>query len=35
MPGQSPVAIIDAGSDRALTFFADGHVCAVLRKPPR
>ena len=36
MPGQSPVAVIDAGSDRAVTFyFADGHVCSVLRKPPR
>jgi hypothetical protein len=36
MPGQSPVVVIDTDRDRAVTFyFADGHVCAVLRKPPR
>jgi hypothetical protein len=36
MPGQSPVAVIDTDRDRAVTFyFADGHVCSVLRKPPR
>ena len=36
MPGQSPVAVIDTESDGAVTFyFADGHVCSVLRKSPR
>jgi hypothetical protein len=36
MPGQSPVAVIDTGGDRLVTFyFADGRVCSVLRKPAR
>jgi hypothetical protein len=34
MPGQSPVAVIDTGGDRLVTFyFADGRVCSVLRNP--
>lgn len=34
LPGQSPVAVIDTGTGRAVKFyFADGSVYTVLRKP--
>jgi hypothetical protein len=36
IPGQSPVALIDTDSDKGVKFyFADGHVCSVVRKSPR
>ncbi len=36
IPGQSPVALIDTDSERGVKFyFADGHVCTVVRKSPR
>jgi hypothetical protein len=36
MPGQSPVAVIDTSDCGAVTFyFADGHVCLVVRKTRR